>query len=96
MTAEFKKEILGDFLYQKITKKSRSDKSPKLISEELKHDMLGDKFYNGHHKKTRAITAEEMGRLMKVYTFSHIEEGHALYELEISLSQKPPSRGRRR
>ena len=97
MTAEFKKEMLGEALYQKITTHSVSNKSPQVVSEELKRAMLGDKFYGGHYKKTKTLTAEEMNKLSRIFALSHIEEDHAHHEQDISsLSQKPTSRGRRR
>ncbi|MBP9691729.1 MAG: AAA family ATPase, partial [Alphaproteobacteria bacterium] len=96
MTAEFKKEILGDSLYQKITTKNQSHKSPQVVSEELKRDMVGEKFYNKDYKTKRLLTTEERNKLSRIYTLSHIEEDHAHHEQDISLSQKPTSRGRKR
>jgi len=96
MTAEFKKEILGEALYQKIVTKDGTHKSPQLISEELKRELLGEKLYNKGQKTTQPLTAEEMNKLKRIYTLSHIEEDHAHHEQDMSLSQEPPSRGRKR
>lgn len=96
MTAEFKRKILGDSLHQKITIKNLAHKSPQVVSEELKRDMLRDKFYTRHYKKTKTLTAEEMNKLLRIYTLSHIEEEHAHHEQDISFSQKPISRGKKR
>ena len=74
----------------------RAHSSPHVVSEELKCDMLGDKFYNKSYKKTQSLTAEEMNKLSRIFALSHIEEDHAQHEQNISISQKPTSRGRKR
>ena len=96
MTAEFKKEILGEGLYQKITTKNLPHKASQVISEELRREMLGDKFYSRNYKKTQTSNMKEMNKLPRIYTLSHIEEEHAHHEQDISLSQKSTSRGRKR
>ncbi|MBP6952366.1 MAG: AAA family ATPase [Alphaproteobacteria bacterium] len=96
MTAEFKKEILGEVFYQKTTTKNTSHKAPQMISEELKREMLGDKFYNRSYKKAQTSSTREIEKLSRMHAFSHSEEDQAHHEQDISLSQKPPSRGRRR
>lgn len=96
MTTEIKKEILGETLYQKITTKDAPQKSSEAISEELKREILGDKLYNKNYKVKKTLTSEEMNKLTRIYMLSHIEEDQTHHEQDISLSQKSPSRGRKR
>lgn len=93
MTDKFKKEMLGEAFYEQITTKKISLKSPQVISEELKREMLGEKFY---HKKEKTLSSVEMNKLQRIHTLSHIEEEHAHYEQDMSISPKSPSRGRKR
>ncbi|MDI9640582.1 ATP-binding domain-containing protein [Geitlerinema splendidum] len=96
MTSEFKKEILGEAFYEQITTKKIPHKSPQVISEDLKRVMLGDKFYNRNHKKEKTLSSAEMNKLQRIQILSHIEESHAHYEQDTSISPKSPSRGRKR
>ncbi|MBL8676222.1 MAG: hypothetical protein JNJ47_02180 [Alphaproteobacteria bacterium] len=96
ITAEFKKEMLGEAFYQKITTRSASHKAPQMVSEELKREMLGDKFYNRSYKKAQTSHTKEIEKLSRMHILSNIEEDHVHHKQEISISQKPPSRGRRR
>ncbi|MBY0501849.1 MAG: AAA family ATPase [Alphaproteobacteria bacterium] len=95
MTDDLKKEMLGEYLYQKITTQKTSHKIPQIAPEELKRDMLGDKFYNRHYKKTQDSKSAEMNKLSR-YMLSHIEEDQTHHEQDISIAQKATSRGRKR
>ncbi|MBL8676915.1 MAG: hypothetical protein JNJ47_05795, partial [Alphaproteobacteria bacterium] len=96
MADKFKEEILGEKLYQKIATKNLSHIASQVISEELKREMLGDKFYNRNYKKIQTSNTKETNKLSRIYMLSRIEEEHAHHEQDISLSQKPTSRGRKR
>ncbi|MBX9621592.1 MAG: AAA family ATPase [Alphaproteobacteria bacterium] len=96
MTTEFKKEMLGEAFYEQITTKKVIDKTPQAISEDLKRKMLGEKLYSRNHKKEKTLSSAETNKLQRIHTLSHIEEGYAHYEQDMSVSPKSPSRGRKR
>ncbi|RTK95858.1 MAG: hypothetical protein EKK64_05620 [Neisseriaceae bacterium] len=96
MTEEFKREMLGKAFYQKTVSKNASPKASQVISEELKREMLGDRFYNRSYKKVQTPNTREIEKLSRMHVFSHIEEDQAHHEQDVSLSQKTPSRGRKR
>lgn len=51
-----------------------------MISEDLKREMVGDKFYSRNHEKGKILSSAEMNNLQKIHTLSHIEESNAHYD----------------
>ncbi|KAB2833574.1 MAG: hypothetical protein F9K49_06420, partial [Caedimonadaceae bacterium] len=86
MTDEFKKEMLGEAFYRQITTKKIPHKTSQVISEDLKRELLGDTFYSRNHKKEKTLNSMEMHKLQKIHTISHIEESHAHYDHDMSIS----------
>lgn len=96
ISEELKRKILGEEFYQRSNHPRINPKVDKKISEELKREMLGDEFYNRIYGKTRTAKSIETEKLSRSSMISDIQEDHTHCDQDISISQKPISRGRKR
>jgi hypothetical protein len=96
ISEELKRKILGDDFYQRSNSKKISSIKSKEISEELKREMLGDEFYNRVYGKAQVPKHSETEKLSRTSMISDIQEDHTHYDQDISISQKPTSRGRKK
>ncbi|OJW52795.1 MAG: hypothetical protein BGO67_10450 [Alphaproteobacteria bacterium 41-28] len=94
ITEDFKRKMIGDEFYQKSTSKRRTFSTSNPISEKLKQELLGEEFYTRASGKTRASKSIEAEKTIRASTKMDSQEDHV--GQDISIFQKPPSRGRRR
>jgi len=96
LSEELKRKVLGEEFYQRSnTKKINSMRSTE-IPEELKRDILGDEFYKRIYGKAQSPKLSETEKLSRRSMIPDIQEDHIHGDQDISISQKPTSRGRKR
>jgi Ti-type conjugative transfer relaxase TraA len=96
ISEELKRKILGDDFYQRVNTKKINPTASQTISEELKREMLGDEFYNKIYGKAPSSKHLETEKLSRTSIISDIQEDHTHCDQDISISQRPTSRGRKK
>lgn len=97
ISEELKRKILGEEFYQRSNTERKTSTGSKVISEELKRDMLGDEFYNRIYGKMQILEHMKTEKLSsRISMISDIQEDQTHCDHDISISQKPISRGRKR